>query len=45
MENNNLTNMKRMWFKIAYGVVTITILFEIAPKWFLHSRNGPYDDH
>ena len=33
--------MKITCFKIAYDVVTLTILFESDPKWFLRFQNGP----
>ena len=44
-ENNNLTNMKEMRFKMAYNVVTITISFGSSSKWFLHFKNDPHVKH
>ena len=37
--------MKIMLFKMAYDVETLTILFENAPKWFFHFKNGPRVKH
>ena len=37
--------MKGTWFKVVYDVVTITILFESAPKWFLRFQNVPRIEH
>ena len=37
--------MKGMRFKMAYNVVTLTILFESAPKLFLHFKNGSHVKH
>ena len=44
-EDNNLTNMKGIGFKMAYNVVTLTMLFESDPKWFLCFHNGPHVKH
>ena len=37
--------MKGIQFKVAYDVVTLTILFESSPKWFLHFHKGPHIKH
>ena len=34
-----------MRFKRTYGVVTLTLLFESAPKWFLYFQKGPHIKH
>ena len=43
--NNNLTTTKGKRLKMAYNVVTLTILFESAPKWFLCFQNDPHVEH
>ena len=37
--------MTVMQFKMEYDVVTLTILFEIDPKWFLNFHNGTHVEH